>query len=411
MFGKTPKRNRSTRNKQRNLTKEQHRRIPQIMYKPKNPLVPSDAQAREKLALYVYEYLMFVGAQKAAQTFLAEIRWEKNIKLGEPPGFLDSWWCVFWDLYCAAPGRRDHLSHSATSKAFHDFGNHMSSVYNVNDINTMEPQMQRPHYASPGGAHNPMGQQPPNNGMSNGSIPPNATVRPSPPTSKQALTTMLNSRLSGPRPSIVPPMYGMRGPPPHVMPPGMARPTRPQWQPNTSMPMSLPNSCNYSSSSPGNFAAAGQRPPVMSSPQHSSNSGADNMHAMMKKPEGNMCGIKQEFDHEFKQEFKQEFEQDFEEFDQDFKHEFKQEFPDSSGDENAMANNLNNTKNGTSNGNPSTSREDGNSGIGDYNLNNFNGHGENNPNESAAILQIKKSMQEEAKRFEKDSDSPDFFMP
>ncbi|ERE83018.1 single-stranded DNA-binding protein 3 [Cricetulus griseus] len=47
-----------------------------------------------KLALYVYEYLLHVGAQKSAQTFLSEIRWEKNITLGEPPGFLHSWWCI-----------------------------------------------------------------------------------------------------------------------------------------------------------------------------------------------------------------------------------------------------------------------------------------------------------------------------
>jgi len=55
--------------------------------KGKGSGAPSDAQAREKLALYVYEYLLHVGAQKAAQTFLNEIRWEKNITLGEPPGF------------------------------------------------------------------------------------------------------------------------------------------------------------------------------------------------------------------------------------------------------------------------------------------------------------------------------------
>lgn len=61
--------------------------------KGKGSSVPSDAQAGEKLALYVYEYLLHVGAQKAAQTFLSEIRWEKNITLGEPPGFLHSW-CV-----------------------------------------------------------------------------------------------------------------------------------------------------------------------------------------------------------------------------------------------------------------------------------------------------------------------------
>ncbi|EFX69153.1 hypothetical protein DAPPUDRAFT_62513 [Daphnia pulex] len=89
--------------------------------KGKGSTVPSDAQAREKLALYVYEYLLHVGAQKAAQTFLSEIRWEKNITLGEPPGFLHSWWCVFWDLYCAAPERRDTCDHSSEAKAFHDY--------------------------------------------------------------------------------------------------------------------------------------------------------------------------------------------------------------------------------------------------------------------------------------------------
>ncbi|KAI5193259.1 single-stranded DNA-binding protein 4 isoform X5 [Manis pentadactyla] len=88
----------------------------------KGSTVPSDNQAREKLALYVYEYLLHVGAQKSAQTFLSEIRWEKNITLGEPPGFLHSWWCVFWDLYCAAPDRREACERSEEAKAFQDYG-------------------------------------------------------------------------------------------------------------------------------------------------------------------------------------------------------------------------------------------------------------------------------------------------
>uniref|UniRef100_A0AAZ3RRL8 LisH domain-containing protein n=1 Tax=Oncorhynchus tshawytscha TaxID=74940 RepID=A0AAZ3RRL8_ONCTS len=92
--------------------------------KGKSNNVPSDSQAREKLALYVYEYLLHVGAQKSAQTFLSEIRWEKNITLGEPPGFLHSWWCVFWDLYCAAPERRETCEHSSEAKAFHDYVSH-----------------------------------------------------------------------------------------------------------------------------------------------------------------------------------------------------------------------------------------------------------------------------------------------
>uniref|UniRef100_A0A2I3H9P2 Uncharacterized protein n=1 Tax=Nomascus leucogenys TaxID=61853 RepID=A0A2I3H9P2_NOMLE len=87
----------------------------------KGSAVPSDSQAREKwLALYVYEYLLHIGAQESAQTFLSEIRWEKNNTLGERPGFLHSWWCVFWDLYCAAPDGREACEHSGEAKAFQD---------------------------------------------------------------------------------------------------------------------------------------------------------------------------------------------------------------------------------------------------------------------------------------------------
>lgn len=79
-----------------------------------------------------------------------QIRWEKNITLGEPPGFLHSWWwcvqglawaghgggsvgacgetivppaahSVFWDLYCAAPDRREACEHSSEAKAFQDY--------------------------------------------------------------------------------------------------------------------------------------------------------------------------------------------------------------------------------------------------------------------------------------------------
>ncbi|CDS37037.1 single stranded dna binding protein [Echinococcus multilocularis] len=90
--------------------------------KPKLFSSPSDAQASEKLALYVYEYLVYSGAQKAAQTFLQEIGWEKHIVPNEAPGFLFSWWSVFWDLYCAAPERRDVLKHSPDARAFYDYG-------------------------------------------------------------------------------------------------------------------------------------------------------------------------------------------------------------------------------------------------------------------------------------------------
>lgn len=87
--------------------------------------------------VYVYEYLIHVGAKSAAQTFLSEIRWEKSISIGDPPGFLHSWWCVFWDLYCAAPERRESSEHSSEAKAFHDYSAslHQNSQPPVHDPN------------------------------------------------------------------------------------------------------------------------------------------------------------------------------------------------------------------------------------------------------------------------------------
>ncbi|CAH0395458.1 unnamed protein product [Bemisia tabaci] len=464
--------------------------------KGKGSSVPSDAQAREKLALYVYEYLLHVGAQKAAQTFLTEIRWEKNITLGEPPGFLHSWWCVFWDLYCAAPERRDSCEHSSEAKAFHDYG-FVNSGYNVNGI---------AHNAGP--APSPLGQMPPNDGMAGGPIPPgffpNSTMRPSPPThpssqpsphpqpppphsQMMASQPFMGPRYPGPRPGVRMPQLGndfngppgqpmipsgmdpsrqgeggdyvnwqgppgmnsmtprmnpprgsgmgpmgpgsygpgMRGPPPNSslgpgpgggpgMPPMPMAGGRPQWQPNTSTPM------NYSSSSPGNYGGppgpAGPLPPgssIVPSPQgsvgpyspashrmptpspvtrqDSSNSGGESMYTMMKPvPGGNMPG----------------------------------DFPMGGGPDggplgpmgpNTMGpvmngDGLDGMKNSPANGGPGTPREDSGSGMGDYNLGGFGG-GENDQTESAAILKIKESMQEEARKFEKDTDHPEYFMP
>lgn len=376
--------------------------------KGKGSAVPSDAQAREKLALYVYEYLLHVGAQKAAQTFLSEIRWEKNITLGEPPGFLHSWWCVFWDLYCAAPERRDTCEHSSEAKAFHDYG-FVNSGYGVNGI-----------------GHN-AGPAPPNDGMGGGGIPPgffpNSSLRPSPPAphpgsqpsphgpQPQLMGTgqpfigpwysggprsavrmgmgndfngppgqgmMANSlergggggagmlggpRMTPPRP-VMGPMSpgayaaGMRGPPPQApgMPP-MGMGPRGAWAGGSGgAPASAP--LNYSGGSPGAYGAPpgsngppGPPTPIMPSPQDSSNSGLGGVDGMKSSPGG------------------------------------------------------------VGGGGPGTPREDSGSGMGDYNLS-FGGPGgdQNDQTESAAILKIKESMQEEAKRFEKDPDHPDYFM-
>uniref|UniRef100_A0A672IUR6 Single stranded DNA binding protein 4 n=1 Tax=Salarias fasciatus TaxID=181472 RepID=A0A672IUR6_SALFA len=250
--------------------------------KGKGAVVPSDSQAREKLALYVYEYLLHVGAQKSAQTFLSEIRWEKNITLGEPPGFLHSWWCVFWDLYCAAPDRRETCEHSSEAKAFHDY--------------------------SAAAAPSPvMGNMPPNDGMPGGPMPPGFF----PP--------FMSPRYpGGPRPSL-----RMPNQPPGSIPgsqpllPNSLDPTRPQGHPNMGGPMrmnpprgmggmgpqvgTLPSICTqlvFLSSpplTPQGPPGGGGPPgtPIMPSPGDSTNSG-ENIYTMMNPigPGGNRPNVR-----------------------------------------------------------------------------------------------------------------------
>uniref|UniRef100_A0A674E7F8 Single stranded DNA binding protein 2a n=1 Tax=Salmo trutta TaxID=8032 RepID=A0A674E7F8_SALTR len=151
--------------------------------------------------LYVYEYLLHVGAQKSAQTFLSEIRWEKNITLGEPPGFLHSWWCVFWDLYCAAPERRETCEHSSEAKAFHDY--------------------------SAAAAPSPiLGNLPPGEGMPVGPVPPGF------------FQSFMSPRYpGGPRPPLRIPNQAMGVPGNQPMLPSGMDPTRQQGHPNMGGPM------------------------------------------------------------------------------------------------------------------------------------------------------------------------------
>uniref|UniRef100_A0A8C7JSY1 Single stranded DNA binding protein 4 n=1 Tax=Oncorhynchus kisutch TaxID=8019 RepID=A0A8C7JSY1_ONCKI len=192
------------------------------------------------LALYVYEYLLHVGAQKSAQTFLSEIRWEKNITLGEPPGFLHSWWCVFWDLYCAAPDRRETCEHSSEAKAFHDY--------------------------SAAAAPSPvMGNMPPNDGMPGGPMPPGF------------FQPFMSPRYpGGPRPSLrMPnqPPVGVPGSQPLL--PNSLDPTRPQGHPNMGGPMRMNPPRGMGGMGPQNYGG-GMRPPP-----NSMGPGIENIYTMM----------------------------------------------------------------------------------------------------------------------------------
>uniref|UniRef100_A0A8D3EA40 LisH domain-containing protein n=1 Tax=Scophthalmus maximus TaxID=52904 RepID=A0A8D3EA40_SCOMX len=185
-----------------------------------------------RLALYVYEYLLHVGAQKSAQTFLSEIRWEKNITLGEPPGFLHSWWCVFWDLYCAAPDRRETCEHSSEAKAFHDY----SAAAAPSPVMGNMP----PNDAMPGGPMPPgFFQGPPGSQQSPHAQPP--PHNPSNPMMGPHGQPFMSPRYpGGPRPALRMPNQppgGIPGSQPLL--PNSLDPTRPQGHPNMGGPMRM----------------------------------------------------------------------------------------------------------------------------------------------------------------------------
>ncbi|KAH7935576.1 hypothetical protein HPB52_009984 [Rhipicephalus sanguineus] len=223
---------------------------------------------------------------------------------------------VFWDLYCAAPERRDTCEHSSEAKAFHDYG-FVNSGYAVNGIAAHNPS-----------APSPLGQMPPNEGMPGGPMPPGGFFPVSTLLLDRALCRAreevksdggefagwqgppsmnpMNPRMNPPRGQPLGPMNpgnygGMRPPPNSTMGPGgpnmppmsMPGPGGRPWQPNAS-------SMNYSSASPGSHYGGppvsasgppGPGTPIMPSPQDSSNSGGDGMYAMMKPvPGGGMPG-------------------------------------------------------------------------------------------------------------------------
>ncbi|XP_049733418.1 single-stranded DNA-binding protein 4 isoform X10 [Loxodonta africana] len=280
----------------------------------KGSAVPSDSQAREKLALYVYEYLLHVGAQKSAQTFLSEIRWEKNITLGEPPGFLHSWWCVFWDLYCAAPDRREAFEHSSEAKAFQDYSTAAAPSPVMGSLapnDAMAPSFFQGPPSSQPPPHNPntpmMGPhgQPFMSPRFPGGPRPTLRMPSQPPVGLPGSQPLLpgsmdpsrvqgHPSMGGPMQRVTPPR-GMAGVGPQSygsgirpLPNSLAGPGLPALNmgPGVRGPWASPsgNSIPYSSSSPGSYTGppGGGGPPgtpIMASPGDSNSS--ENMYTIM----------------------------------------------------------------------------------------------------------------------------------
>uniref|UniRef100_A0A8C2YBM3 Single stranded DNA binding protein 3 n=1 Tax=Coturnix japonica TaxID=93934 RepID=A0A8C2YBM3_COTJA len=184
-----------------------------------------------------------------------EIRWEKNITLGEPPGFLHSWWCVFWDLYCAAPERRDTCEHSSEAKAFHDYSAAAAPSPVLGNIPPNDGMPGGPippgfFQGPPGSQPSPHAQPPPHN--------PNSMMGP------HSQPFMSPRYAGGPRPPI-----RMGNQPPGAVPgtqpllPNSMDPTRQQGHPNMGGPMQRmnpPRGMGPMGPGPQNYGS-GMRPP------------------------------------------------------------------------------------------------------------------------------------------------------
>ena len=70
---------------------------------------------------YVYDYLVHINATKTAETFKSELLTNQQVQVGDSPGFLVTWFNLFWDLYSGDPERRDKCNPTQEAKAFHDF--------------------------------------------------------------------------------------------------------------------------------------------------------------------------------------------------------------------------------------------------------------------------------------------------
>lgn len=179
------------------------------------PLLSSEDDAKDRLVAYVYEYLEKSGAKRAAQLFLQDIGYGKQVEMNDPgPGFLLNWWCVFWDLYCATPEKRGHIEASQEARAFHDFNMRSSGL--SPSLTQMSPQsMGQPYVHMPtvGGPHRyngPLAPHPSGPAMRGGQPGPSMgpmprLVGPGGPPMMGGGPGMPPSMMSGGSPRYVPP--------------------------------------------------------------------------------------------------------------------------------------------------------------------------------------------------------------
>uniref|UniRef100_A0A8R1HLJ8 LisH domain-containing protein n=1 Tax=Caenorhabditis japonica TaxID=281687 RepID=A0A8R1HLJ8_CAEJA len=187
--------------------------------------------AREKLSNYVYEYLVQTGAPKAAEAFKEEVL--SPAQMGSPSkscapekSFLLDWFVLFWDLWSAAPERRElsDQAFSADAKYFHDSMIGMPPLMNGHHFGPpMGMDMMGGHPGAFGGRFGP-GRMPPPGGMPAPGFP-----------------------MFPPDPR----MQRIAGQPMRMPPPGSAFPGPPGGMPRPGGPMEMPGMPRYDFMGPG----------------------------------------------------------------------------------------------------------------------------------------------------------------
>ncbi|TRY83885.1 hypothetical protein DNTS_030109 [Danionella cerebrum] len=248
--------------------------------KGKSNNVPSDSQAREKLALYVYEYLLHVGAQKSAQSFLSEVSLFKLLVIDVPSRSRASWDKMGEEHHIGGASRILTLMVVSAAAAPSPVLGGMPSGEGM-PVGSVPPGFFQSIMSSryPGSPRAPL--RTPNQALAG--VPGNQLLLD--PSRQQANMGGTLQRMTPVR-GMVPPSPqgyggGMRPPLSALMGPGMNMAPGGRPWPNSQNPSSIP----YSSASPGSYVGplgAGGAPgtPILHSPGDSTNSG-ENMYTLI----------------------------------------------------------------------------------------------------------------------------------
>ena len=88
--------------------------------------------------------MILLQSRYLSDPFPSDIDFKNKIILNY--SLLNLRWCVFWDLYCAAPERREQNEHSSEAKAFHDYSANVHQNNAQTQMHPTDPQHANPQF-------------------------------------------------------------------------------------------------------------------------------------------------------------------------------------------------------------------------------------------------------------------------